>query len=186
VDTPAINLITALCGLAGAMLIASTFIRPESPARRRWVASAVLVVVVVLGVALPGKLRGDLNALDSQHDAYGSTYEQLAHERCLRDMGREDLQAALAFARERIPDDATYYARTRSQSVACVMLNLFPREPVTRSDFDPARDWLVLDDVDASRLGSTALGERARHSDFAVPGSPSESFLVIPPDGAAG
>jgi hypothetical protein len=99
-------------------------------------------------------------------------------------MGRTDLPADLAFARERMPANATYYARTRSQSVGCLMLNLFPREPVRRGDFDAARDWLILDGVAPSRLGTPAL--RARRVDSAVPGSPSESFVLIPPDGSGG
>jgi hypothetical protein len=184
-DTPAIHLATALLGLVGAVVLVTTFLVRDGRTPRAWIAATSIVVVVVLAVALPGKLRAELDALDAQHDMNGSTYEQQAHERCLRDMGRGELPAALAFARERIPDDATYYVRTRSPSVGCLMLNLFPREPVRRADFDPAGDWLIVDGVEASELGTPALSERAAHEDLAVPGSPSESFVVIPPDGAA-
>jgi hypothetical protein len=185
-DAPALNLATALLGLAGAVLLVLTLLVRDGRAGRPWVAATLIVVVVVLGVALPGKLRGQLQGLDAQHDAFASTYEQQAHERCLRDMGRADLATALAFARERIPAGATYYARTRSQSVGCVMLNLFPREPVRRADFDAARDWLILDGVPPSQLGTPALRERARRADLALPDSPSASFSVIHPDGSGG
>ena len=185
-DAPALNLATALLGLAGAVLLVATLIVRDGRAPRPWVAATSIVVVVVLVVALPGKLHSQLKALDGQHDAFASTYEQQAHERCLRDMGREDLRVALAFARERIPENATYYARTRSPSVGCLMLNLFPREPVRPADFDSARDWLILDDVHPRRLETSALRERARRVDLAVPGSPAESFVLIPPDGSRG
>jgi hypothetical protein len=183
---PALHLATALLGLAGAVVVVVSLLARDGRAARPWIAATAIVVVVVLGVALPSKLHVQFDALDAQHDAFASTYEQQAHERCLRDMGRPDLSAALAFARERIPEDATYYARTRSQSVGCLMLNLFPREPVRPGDFDAAHDWLVLDGVSATQLRAPALRERAGHLDLGVPGSPSESFVVIPPDGAGG
>jgi hypothetical protein len=185
-NAPAITLAAALLGLAGAMLLVTTLMVRDVRAPRPWVAATTIVVVVVLAVALPGKLHGQLIRLDAQHDAFAATYEQQAHERCLHDMGREDLTAALAFARERIPQDATYHVATRSPSVACLMLNLFPREPVRRADFDAARDWLILDGVSPDGFDAAALRERARRVDLAVPGSPSESFVLIPPDGSGG
>jgi hypothetical protein len=101
-------------------------------------------------------------------------------------MGRPDLPAALAFAREQMPDGARYYARTRSPSVGCLMLNLFPREPVRSVDFDRARDWLVLDGVAPKELGTADLRDQARQTSRQVTGSPADSFVLIPPEGFGG
>ena len=185
-DSPAINLLTAVVGFAGAVLLVGTLLTPLWPVRQRWIASVAVVAVVVLGVALPVKLKQGLDGLDAQHDAYAASYEQLAHERCLRDMGRDDLPAALAFAREQIPEGARYHARTRSQSVGCLMLNLFPREPVRSEDFDPASDWIVLDNVAPSDLATPALRRQARRTDLRVPGAASPAFILVRPEAPAG
>jgi hypothetical protein len=186
VDSPAINLLTAVVGFAGAVLLLGTLLAPLWPSRQRWIAAVAVVAVVVLGVGLPGKLRSGLDGLDAQHDAYAASYEQLAHERCLRDMGRDDLPAALAFARAQIPEGARYYARTRSQSVGCLMLNLFPLEPVRSEDFDPARDWIVLDDLSPSKLATPELREHARRTDLRVTDTASPTFVLVRPEEPAG
>jgi hypothetical protein len=186
VHGPAINLLTSLLGIAGAVLLIGAALVPLWSARERWIAAVAVVTVVVLGVALPGKLRSGLEALDRQHDAYAASYEQLAHERCLRDMGRDDLPDALAFAREQIPEGARYYARTRSQSVGCLMLNLFPREPVRSQDFDSQRDWIVLDGVRPSKLATPALRRQARRTDLRDPDTASSTFVLVRPEAPAG
>jgi hypothetical protein len=133
---------------------------------------------VVLAAGLPGKLRANLDALGVQRGANAGTYEQEAHERCLHDLGREDLVQALAFAREQLPDDARYYVHTRS--TPCVMLNLFPSEPVRARDFDASRDWLVLDDL-AGRDLPDGIAPAARAADRRVSFSPS--FALVAPEG---
>jgi hypothetical protein len=143
----------------------------------RWVAASSLVAVVVLAAGLPGKVRGNIDALDAQRKANAGTYEQQAHERCLHDLGREDLVQALAFARGQLPDDARYYVATRS--IPCVMLNLFPREPVRAADFDAKRDWLVLDDAAGGDLPAR-VAPAARAAERRISFSPS--FALIAPE----
>jgi hypothetical protein len=182
VDDPLISLLAAVFGLAGGVLLVSSLLKPQWPGRRRWVVANSVVVLVALGVGLPGKLHASLDVLDAKHDANSMTYEQQAHERCLQDMGRADLGEALAFARRRMGEDASYYASTSSPSLACVILNLMPRRPVREVDFDPAHDWIVLDGVAPEQLGGT-LGEQARRADRFV--SYSDSFKLLPPEGDA-
>jgi hypothetical protein len=181
-DSPLITLVAALFGLAGGVLLVSSVLAPHWASPRCWVVATSVVVLVALGVGLPGKLQASLNALDAQREASASTYEQQARERCLNDMGRADLVEALAFAREQMGDDAHYYARTKSQSVACVMLNLMPSRPVRKVDFDPADDWIVLDGVAPEQL-SGAVGARARQKDRRL--RYSESFELLPPEASA-
>jgi hypothetical protein len=179
---PLITLLAAVCGLAGGVLLVSSLLRPHWPSAPRWLAATSVVALVALGVGLPGKLQASLDALDVKHDTFSSTSESQARERCLRDMGRADLVEALAFARERMGEDARYHAITSAPSLACVILNLMPRRPVREVDFDPARDWIVLDGVAPEQLGGT-LGERARRANRYV--SYSDSFKLLPPEGGA-
>lgn len=174
---PAIDLITAVCGLGVGVLFVAGMLQRQWATPYRWVAAALLVTVVVLAAGLPGKLRADLDALDGQRKASAGTYEQQAHERCLRDLGREDLVEALAFARERLPDDARYYVDT--PSIPCVMLNLFPSEPVRAGDFDPKRDWLVLDAAGGDLPEGIASAARAAERRVSF----SPSFELIAPEG---
>ena len=176
---PAINLVLALCGLAVGVLFVTGLLQRGWTSQRRWVAAASLVPVVVLAAGLPGKLKGDLDALEAQREGNAAVYEQLAQERCLRDLGRDDLLPALAFARERLPGDARYYVGT--PSIPCVTLNLMPRELVRAGDFNPARDWLVLDSAEPFDLPSQ-VESAAQAKDRRVEFSPS--FALIPPEGA--
>lgn len=175
---PAINLLTAVCGLGVAVLFVAGMLQRQWRTAYRWVAASLLVTVAVLAAGLPGKLRGNLDALGVQRGANAGTYEQEAHERCLRDLGREDLVEALAFAREQLPDDARYYVHT--PSTPCVMLNLFPSEPVRAGDFDARRDWLVLDDRAGGDLPA-GIASAARAAERRVSFSPS--FALIAPEG---
>jgi hypothetical protein len=172
------NLFTAVCGLAVGVLFVAGMMQRQWATPYRWVAASLLVAIVVLAAGLPGKLRANLDALDVQREANAGTYEQEAHERCLRDLGREDLVQALAFAREQLPDDARYYVNT--PSTPCVMLNLFPNEPVRAADFDATRDWLVLDDVAGGDLPAR-VAPAARAAERRVSFSPS--FALIAPEG---
>jgi len=177
VNAPAINLMTAVCGLGIGVLFVAGIVQRHSATAHRWVAASLLVAVVVLAAGLPGKLRANLDALDAQREANAGTYEQQAHERCLHDLGREDLVRALAFARERLPDDARYYVKT--PSVPCVILNLFPSEPVRARDFDVRRDWLVLDRAAPEDLPA-GIASAARAAQRRVAFSPS--FALIAPE----
>ena len=178
--SPAINLLTAVCGLGVGVLFVAGLLQRGWTTQYRWVAAASLVPVVVLAVGLPGKLKGDLDALNAQRRANAGVYEQQAHERCLKDLGREDLVGALAFVRERLPHDARYYVRT--PSIPCVALNLFPSELVRASDFDPRRDWLVLDRADPDELPAR-VESAARATDRRVEFSPT--FALVSPEGVS-
>jgi hypothetical protein len=181
-DSPLINLFTALCGLAIGVLVMSSVLAPHWPVARRWVVATSAVVFVVLGVGLPSKLHASLDLLDGQHDTNSKTYEQQAQERCLNDMGRPDLAAALAFARDKMGGNAHYYAQTSSRSLACIVVNLMPSRPVRLADFDPARDWIVLDGVAPDQLGPE-LADEARQKDRFL--SYSDSFSLLPPEAVA-
>jgi hypothetical protein len=180
VTSPAINLFTALCGLGLGIVLVAGLLQRHSTAQSRWVAAASLVSVVVLAAGLPGKLNGDLNTLRAERRANTSVSEQQAHERCLRDLGRGDLVDALAFTRERIPGDARYYVRT--PSIPCVAFNLFPSELVRVTDFDPRRDWLVLDRANLDDLPEE-VQSAARATDRRVEFSPS--FALVAPEGVS-
>jgi len=180
VTSPAINLLTAVCGLGIGVLFVRSLLQRQRPAQYQWVAAASLVPVVVLAAGLPGKLKGDLDALNAQRVANAGVYEQRAHERCLKDLGREDLVDALAFARARLPEGARYYVRT--PSIPCVALNLFPSELVRAGDFDPKRDWLVLDRADPDELPAE-VQSAARATDRRIEFSPS--FALVAPEGVA-
>ena len=175
---PALNLLAAVCGLGLGVLFVAGLLQRHGTARYRWLAAASLVPVVVLAAGLPGKLKGNLDALDAQRKAYAGVYEQQAQERCLRDLGREDLVPALASVRERMPPDARYYVKT--PSIPCVALNLFPSELVRESDFDPKRDWLVLDRAAPGELPEQ-VRSAARATDRREELSPS--FAVVRPEG---
>jgi hypothetical protein len=180
--SPLINLFTAACGLTIGVLVVSGMLADRWPVARRWVVATSAVIFVALGVGLPEKLHAQLDLLDGQHDTNSMTYEQQAHERCLNDMGRPDLAAALAFARDKMGDDAHYYAQTSSRSLACIVVNMMPSRPVRLADFDPARDWIVLDGVAPDQLGPE-LAAQARQQDRFL--SYSDSFRLLPPEGRA-
>jgi hypothetical protein len=144
-SSPLITLLLLALGIAAGVLLLGSLVQWRSPAGR-WAVAAAIVAVAVLATHWPGKLRYSGQVLDSQR-ANAGTHEQAARERCLRDMGRPDLVEALAFAREQIPEDARFEVRTSSPSAACITINLLPREPLRTDDFDPSRDWKVLDRV---------------------------------------
>ena len=177
-SSPAITLLTAVCGLGLGVLLVAGLLQRHWTAQYRWVAAASLVPVVVLAAGLPGKLKGDLDGLNAQRKASALISEQQAHERCLKDIGREDLVDALAFARERLPGDARYYVRT--PSIPCVAFNLFPSELVPAGEFDPRRDWLVLDGLNPEGLPEP-LASAAEATDRRVTFSPS--FALVAPEG---
>jgi hypothetical protein len=179
-SSPAITLLTAVCGLGVGILFVAGLLQRQWPGRYPWLAAASLVPVVVLAAGLPGKLKGNLDVLNAQRKTSAVVYEQRAHERCLQDLGRGDLVAALAFARERLPDDARYYART--PSIPCVALNLFPSELVPAGEFDPRRDWLVLDGLNPEGLPAP-LASAAQATDRRITFSPS--FALVAPEGVA-
>jgi hypothetical protein len=143
--SPLITLFLLVLGLAAGVLLLATLVPWRSPAGR-WALATAIVAVAVLAAHWPGKLRYSGQVLDSQR-ANAGTYERAARERCLHDMGRPDLVEALAFAREQIPEEARFEVKTNSPSSACLTINLLPREPLRAEDFDPSRDWIVLDRV---------------------------------------
>ena len=179
-SSPALTLLLTVCGLGIGVLFVAGVLQRHWPVRYRWLAAASLVTVVGLAVGLPGKVKGDLDGLNAQRKANALVSEQQAHERCLQDLGRPDLVAALAFARERLPDDARYYART--PSIPCVAFNLFPSELVPAGEFDPKRDWLVLDGLDPEGLPAP-LASAARATDRRATFSPT--FAVVAPEGVS-
>ena len=177
-SSPALTLLTALCGLGVGVLFVAGIFQRHWAAAYRWTAAASIVAVVVLAAGLPGKLKWQLDLLSGQRKANLNTYEQMAHERCLKDLGREDLVEALAFAREQLPDGARYHVRT--PSIPCVALNLFPSELVPLGGFDPKRDWLVLDRVDPEGPLPKPIAPAARSADRRISFSPS--FALIAPE----
>lgn len=178
-SSPALTLLTAVCGLGVGVLFVAGLLQRHWTVRYRWVAAASLVPVVVLAAGLPGKLKGDLDALNGQRKGNALVSEEQAHSRCLRDLGRGDLVDALAFARQRMPDDARYYVRT--PSIPCVAFNLFPSELVRATDFDPRRDWLVIDGTNLEGLPEP-LASAARATDRRVEFSPT--FALVAPEGS--
>ena len=136
---------------------------------------------------LPGKLKGDLDGLNAQRKANALVYEQRAHERCLQDLGRADLVAALAFARERLPDDARYYART--PSIPCVAFNLFPSELVPAGEFDPGRATGSCSTAWIPKGSPAPLASAARATDRRATFSPTFAVVApegVPPEGGTG
>lgn len=156
-SSPLITLLLLLLGIGVAALLVGNSI----PARP-WALAAALVAVVLLGVYLPVRLRDSGQVLDAQRASNRGGTEQAARERCLLDMARPDLVERLALARDQIPEDARFRLNTNSPSLACFTINLLPRQPVRKKDFDPARDWRILD--------------RA----------PPGDFRLVPPTGGAG
>ena len=85
-SSPAITLLTAVCGLGlGVLFVAGLLQRHWAP-QYRWVAAASLVPVVVLAAGLPGKFKGNLDAFNAQRKTSALVSEQQAHERCLKDL----------------------------------------------------------------------------------------------------
>jgi hypothetical protein len=155
-----------LLGLGVAVVLVGGLIQPPS-----WGLAAAIVAVVVLGVFLPGRLRDSGRVLDAQRAGNAGENELAARERCLHDMGRPDLVDTLAFAREQLPEDARFLLKVHDGSLACFTLNLLPRQPVRRRDFDPNRHWLVLDRAPPKELRSVPAGAIAH----------SPSFVIVPP-----
>jgi hypothetical protein len=141
----------------------------------RWALAAALVAVVLLGASLPARVRESGRILDAQRASNRGGNELAARERCLHDMGRADLVEALAFARAQIPEDARFKLRTNSPSLACFTVNLLPREPVRPADFDPARDWRILDRAPPGKVRPPGAGALVH----------SPSFVLVPPDTVA-
>lgn len=142
--SPLITLLAYALGLGAGVALLVGLLSGRPPGARGWALAAVAVAVVALGAGLPAKLRDGGYVFDQQRRTYAGTDERAAREKCLNDNGRPDLVEALAFARERMPEQARFYV-TSTHSVACIMINLFPRRPVRPADLDPARDWQVLD-----------------------------------------
>ena len=138
--SPPITLLLLLLGIGAGVLLVGSLVQP-----RAWALAAALVAVLLLAVYLPVRLRDSGRVLDAQRVSNRGGTEQAARERCLLDMGREDLVQKLALARERIPEDARFRLKTDSPSLACFTLNLLPRQPARTRDFDPTRDWRILD-----------------------------------------
>ena len=149
--SPLITLLAYALGLGACVALVVGLLPGRPPGPRVWALAAVAVPVAALGATLPVKLRDSGHALDQQRQTYAGTAEQTAREKCLNDNGRPDLVDSLAFARERIPEDARFYVAS-THSVACMMVNLFPRRPVRAADLDPARDWQVIDRKIPARL----------------------------------
>jgi hypothetical protein len=145
-SSPLITFLLLMVGLAAGVLLVGGLVHQRGVAAR-WVGAAAIVAVAVLAAHVPAKVRDSGLVLDAQRTGNAGTSEAAARERCLHDMGRPDLVEELAFAREQIPEDARFRLRTHSPSLACFTINLLPREPVRRRDFDPARDWTILDGV---------------------------------------
>lgn len=103
----------------------------------------VIVVVVAIGATWPYMLRNSVRGLDLQRQAYAGSPERIAREKCLNDASRPDLVDALAFARERMPDDARFRLLSESTILPCITLNLLPRRPAPADDFDTTRDWTI-------------------------------------------
>jgi hypothetical protein len=171
--SPLVTLLFLVLGLTAGVLLVGSLVQ-QRPVSSRWVVAAAIVGVVVLAAHWPGKLRVSGQVLDAQRAGTAAINEPAARERCLHDMGRADLVDALAFARMQMPDDARFYMETDSPSLACLTINLLPREPVRRQDFDPARDWTILDGA-AAREASTS----PRHLVH------SPSFILVRPNAEA-
>jgi hypothetical protein len=169
-SSPLVTLLLLVLGLGAGVLLVGGMIYPRS-----WAVAAALLGVTVLGVFLPVRLRDSGRVLQAQRASSAGVYEDEARERCLQDMGRADLVESLAFAREQIPEDARFALTTHSPSLACFTLNLLPREPVRSDDFDPARDWRILDRAPPGRVDPPATGEVVAHS---------PSFVLVRPEAA--
>ena len=175
--SPLITLLLLLLGLGAGVLLVGSVFRTTS-----WPATAALVGVVLLAAALPVELRESSRVLNVQRVSNAGVSEPAARERCLNDMGRTDLVDALAFAREQIPEEARFSVRTTALSPACFALNLLPRLPAPPDDFDPARDWTILDHVPPETVGLPS-------EDGAPPGrylTHSASFVLVRPGAEAG
>ena len=146
-SSPLITLLLLVLGVGFCMLLANSLIQVRS-----WVLLAALVGVLLMAVYVPVGLRNSGLVLDGQRTANKGVYEEQARERCLLDMGRGDLVASLGRARAQIPEDARFSLTTHSPSLACFTLNLLPRLPVRQGDFDPTRDWRILDRAPPGKL----------------------------------
>jgi len=172
--SPLITLLLLALGLTVGVLLLGSVVQ-QRPSAGRWVVAAAIVAVVVLAAFLPSKVRNSGHALDGQRVAYAGINEPEAREHCLHDMGRNDLVEALAFTRKQMPEDARFRLKTDSPSYACFTINLLPREPVRPGDFDPARDWTILDGAAARAAPSSP-----RHS------VQSPSFILVRPEAEDG
>lgn len=183
-SSPLITLAVLLIGLGAGVLLVASLLRGSSPAVHSWSLAAAIVAVVALGAYWPGKLRGSAQVLDGQRITYAATDERTAREKCLNDMGRPDLVQALAFAREQIPEDAEFAVTTNSPSVACLMINLFPRRPVAVAD--PARHWTVFDRTAPANVVEDATRQQRLPEAERRYLTHSPSFILVRPEPEAG
>jgi hypothetical protein len=170
--SPLTTLLILVVGLGVAAVLVVSLL-PGWRGARAWLPATLAVVVTALIATAPGAARDGVRGLQYQRTLNANLAEITARERCLNDIGRPDLVAAVALTRERLPEDARFRLETGSQIRPCFTLNVLPRLPVPEGDFDPRQDWIIYDCTAPPDVLDDA------DPDLVL----DDAFVLVPPEG---